>query len=144
MEIWQNRSKSSRLISVLSKQNPGMKSQVFIFLTFELYYRWQRFKLILLPDSFWKWSNMRLLICTPLLFSRSEYAEMNISKLHLRIDELEDEIIREKMKINVVCGQLDETFHEMLNKYWKDFNIFVGFLTILNSKITPWDRHVGK
>merc|ERR1719400_1493087 len=25
--------------------------------------------------------------------SRSEYAEMNISKLHLRIDELEDEII---------------------------------------------------
>merc|ERR1712215_215181 len=26
--------------------------------------------------------------------SRSEYAEMNISKLHLRIDELEDEIIR--------------------------------------------------
>ena len=49
--------------------------------------------------------------------SRSEYAEMNISKLHLRIDDLEDEIIREKMKINVVCGQLDETFHEMLNKY---------------------------
>merc|ERR1711994_650941 len=37
--------------------------------------------------------------------SRSEYAEMNISKLHLRIDDLEDEIIREKMKINVVCGQ---------------------------------------
>merc|ERR1712192_273938 len=31
--------------------------------------------------------------------SRSEYAEMNISKLHLRIDELEDEIIREKLKI---------------------------------------------
>jgi len=49
--------------------------------------------------------------------ARSEYAEMNISKLHLRIDDLEDEIIREKMKINVVCGQLDETFHEMLNKY---------------------------
>ena len=61
---------------------------------------------------------------------------MNISKLHLRIDDLgesitrnceldfdifsfsEDEIIREKMKINVVCGQLDETFQEMLHKYW--------------------------
>merc|ERR1711922_9718 len=41
--------------------------------------------------------------------SRSEYAEMNISKLHLRIDELEDEIIREKLKINAVSGQLDET-----------------------------------
>merc|ERR1712025_220365 len=34
--------------------------------------------------------------------SRSEYAEMNISKLHHRIDELEDEIIREKLKINAV------------------------------------------
>merc|ERR1711934_308479 len=41
--------------------------------------------------------------------SRSEYAEMNISKLHLRIDELEDEIIREKLKINAVSGQLDDT-----------------------------------
>merc|ERR1712062_265862 len=42
--------------------------------------------------------------------SRSEYAEMNITKLHLRIDELEDEIIREKLKINAVSGQLDDTF----------------------------------
>merc|ERR1712141_695675 len=49
--------------------------------------------------------------------SRSEYAEMNITKLHLRIDELEDEIIREKLKINAVSGQLDDTFNEMLNKY---------------------------
>ena len=81
--------------------------------------------------------------------SRSEYAEMNISKLHhrynffingnvkqckknvtkqilphihsntyfVRIDELEDEIIREKLKINAVSGQLDDTFNEMLNKY---------------------------
>jgi len=36
--------------------------------------------------------------------SRSEYAEMNISKLHHRIDEIEDEIIREKLKINAVSG----------------------------------------
>merc|ERR1711909_80058 len=43
--------------------------------------------------------------------SRSEYAEMNITKLHLRIDELEDEIIREKLKINAVSGQLDDTFN---------------------------------
>merc|ERR1719322_1447203 len=49
--------------------------------------------------------------------SRSEYAEMNISKLHLRIDDLEDEIIREKMKINAVSSQLDDTFSEMLNRY---------------------------
>ena len=37
--------------------------------------------------------------------------------LLLRIDELEDEIIREKLKINAVSGQLDDTFNEMLNKY---------------------------
>merc|ERR1712192_388496 len=49
--------------------------------------------------------------------SRSEYADMNISKLHLRIDELAHEIIREKLKINAVSGQLDDTFNEMLNKY---------------------------
>merc|ERR1712029_1015340 len=49
--------------------------------------------------------------------SRSEYAEMNISKLHLRIDELEDEIIREKLKINVLGNQLDDTFQEMMVKY---------------------------
>ena len=49
--------------------------------------------------------------------SRSEYAEMNISKLHLRIDELEDEIIREKLKINALGNQLDDTFQEMMVKY---------------------------
>ena len=49
--------------------------------------------------------------------SRSEYAEMNISKLHLRIDELEDEIIREKVKINAISNQLDDTFNEMPVKY---------------------------
>ena len=49
--------------------------------------------------------------------AKSEYAEMNISKLHLRIDELEDEIIREKMKINALSNQLDDTFNEMMIKY---------------------------
>merc|ERR1712098_362483 len=49
--------------------------------------------------------------------SRAEYAEMNISKLHHRVDELEDEIIREKLKINAVSAQLDDTFNEMLNRY---------------------------
>ena len=34
-----------------------------------------------------------------------------------RIDELEDEIIREKLKINAFSGQLDDTFDEMLSKY---------------------------
>jgi len=49
--------------------------------------------------------------------SRFEYAEMNISKLHHKIDELEDDIIREKTKINAVSMQLDDTFTEMLTKY---------------------------
>jgi len=49
--------------------------------------------------------------------SRAEYAEMNISKLHHKIDELEDEIIREKTKINAVSMQLDDTFTEMLTRY---------------------------
>ena len=38
-------------------------------------------------------------------------------KILKRIDDLEDEIIREKLKINAVSGQLDDTFNEMLNKY---------------------------
>jgi len=49
--------------------------------------------------------------------SRFEYAEMNISKLHHKIDELEDDIIREKTKVNAVSMQLDDTFTEMLTKY---------------------------
>merc|ERR1712112_312698 len=49
--------------------------------------------------------------------SRAEYAGMNISKLHHKIDELEDEIIREKTKINAVSMQLDDTFTEMLTRY---------------------------
>jgi len=49
--------------------------------------------------------------------TRSEYAEMTISKLHHRIDELEDEIIREKMKIHAVSDQLDDTFNDLLYKY---------------------------
>merc|ERR1712187_646975 len=40
--------------------------------------------------------------------AKSEYSEMNIRKLHLRIDDLEDEIIREKMKTNALANQLDD------------------------------------
>ena len=50
---------------------------------------------------------------------QNEYCPTSIPlpTIHLRIDELEDEIIREKLKINAVSGQLDDTFNEMLNKY---------------------------
>merc|ERR1712241_681398 len=61
----------------------------------------------------------------------SELAEMNISKLHLRIDDLEDEIIREKMKINAVSSQLDDTFNEMLSKLILFFT-FLEWVICLN------------
>ena len=49
--------------------------------------------------------------------SHAEYAEMNITKLQQRIHDLEDKIIRERMKINAVSGQLDDTFNEMMSIY---------------------------
>merc|ERR1712180_40545 len=49
--------------------------------------------------------------------ARAEYGEMNITKLNQRIDSIEDDIVREKMKIQHVSGELDETFDDMLTKY---------------------------
>jgi len=48
---------------------------------------------------------------------RAEYGEMNITKLHLRIDDLEDEIVREKLKIKKLSDELGDTFEEMMTKY---------------------------
>merc|ERR1712133_199075 len=41
---------------------------------------------------------------------RYEYGEMNITKLNQRIDDIEDEIYREKLKIKKVADELGETF----------------------------------
>ena len=49
--------------------------------------------------------------------ARFEYGEMNITKLNHKIDEIEDEIYREKMKIKKCSDQLDETFDDMINHY---------------------------
>merc|ERR1711872_550825 len=49
--------------------------------------------------------------------ARFEYGEMNITKLNHKIDEIEDEIYREKMKIKKCADQLDETFDDMINHY---------------------------
>lgn len=49
--------------------------------------------------------------------ARAEYGEMNITKLNLRIDDLEDEIVREKLKIKKLSDELGDTFEEMLTKY---------------------------
>merc|ERR1712150_440672 len=49
--------------------------------------------------------------------ARYEYGEMNISKLNHRIDDIEDEIYREKLKIKKVSDELSDTFDDMLENY---------------------------
>ena len=48
---------------------------------------------------------------------RYEYGEMNITKLNQRIDDIEDDIYREKLKIKKVSDELGETFDDMLDNY---------------------------
>jgi len=49
--------------------------------------------------------------------ARFEYGEMNITKLNQRIDDIEDEIYREKLKIKKCADDLGETFDDMLTNY---------------------------
>merc|ERR1711879_453202 len=49
--------------------------------------------------------------------ARYEYGEMNITKLNHRIDDIEDEIYREKLKIKKVSDELSDTFDDMLENY---------------------------
>merc|ERR1711953_1228905 len=49
--------------------------------------------------------------------ARFEYGEMNITKLNQRIDDIEAEIYREKLKINKVADELGDTFDDMLAHY---------------------------
>merc|ERR1711970_582035 len=44
--------------------------------------------------------------------ARFEYGEMNITKLNQRIDDIEDEIYREKLKIKKCSDELDDTFDD--------------------------------
>merc|ERR1712126_768339 len=46
--------------------------------------------------------------------ARYEYGEMNITKLNHRIDDVEDEIYREKIKIKKLSDELGDTFDDML------------------------------
>merc|ERR1712156_1186342 len=48
---------------------------------------------------------------------RAEYGEMNITKLNQRIDNIEDDIIREKMKAHHVSKEMDDTFVDIMHKY---------------------------
>jgi len=49
--------------------------------------------------------------------ARFEYGEMNITKLNQRIDDIEDEIYREKLKVKRSSDELDDTFEDMLANY---------------------------
>ncbi len=47
--------------------------------------------------------------------NREENAIMNIQRLNIRIDQLEEDLLGEKMKIKGVSDDLDKTFVEMFN-----------------------------
>merc|ERR1719189_3074371 len=49
--------------------------------------------------------------------ARYEYGESNVTKLNHRIDDIEDEIYREKLKIKKVSDELNDTFDDMLANY---------------------------
>jgi len=49
--------------------------------------------------------------------AKFEYGEMNITKLNQRIDDVEDEIFREKMKVKKCSDDLNDTFDDMLANY---------------------------
>merc|ERR1719309_1872557 len=46
---------------------------------------------------------------------RGEQAEMNIQRLNVRIDQVEEDLLQEKLKIKKVSDELDQTFNDMLN-----------------------------
>lgn len=48
---------------------------------------------------------------------RAEFGEMNITKLNQRIDSIEDDIIREKMKAHHIGTEMNETFVDIIHKY---------------------------
>lgn len=45
--------------------------------------------------------------------TRAENAEMNIQRLNIRIDQIEDDLLTEKLKIKNVSDDLDSTFKQM-------------------------------
>ena len=45
--------------------------------------------------------------------TQAENSEMNIQRLNIRIDQIEDELIHEKLKIKAICDDVDGTFRQM-------------------------------
>ena len=46
--------------------------------------------------------------------NRTEYGEKSITKLYHKIDEIEDDIVRQKLKIMKISNELAETFDNMI------------------------------
>merc|ERR1712192_37347 len=46
---------------------------------------------------------------------RGENAEMNIQRLNVRIDQVEEDLLSEKYKIKKVSDDLNQTFEDMIN-----------------------------
>ena len=46
--------------------------------------------------------------------SRAEYGEMNVQRIHLQIDQLEDELIAQKLKSKAINDDLQEAFNDMV------------------------------
>jgi len=46
---------------------------------------------------------------------RGEQAEMNIQRLNVRIDQVEEDLLTEKLKIKKISDELNQTFDDMLN-----------------------------
>ena len=46
---------------------------------------------------------------------RGEQAEMNIQRLNVRIDQVEEDLLTEKMKIKKVSDELNQVFDDMIN-----------------------------
>merc|ERR1712025_161804 len=66
--------------------------------------------------------------------ARFEYGEMNITKLNQRIDDIEDEIYREKLKVKKCSDELDDTFDDMIANYWNIPAIYyLGYIFGTNS-----------
>jgi len=46
---------------------------------------------------------------------RGEQAEMNIQRLNVRIDQVEEDLLNEKYKIKKISDELNQTFEDMIN-----------------------------
>merc|ERR1712211_171001 len=53
--------------------------------------------------------------------SRAEYGEMNVQRIHLQIDQLEDELIAQKQKSKAINDELQDAFNDMVQMLVSSF-----------------------